>query len=119
MFDNLKNLAGLLGQAGQMKEKFDEIQAQLGRKTVEAEAGAGAVCVVMNGRFEVLAVRLDPLMISTLAGVGADADRQMIEELIAAAVNAAVLKVQQLLKTEMASLTGGLNIPGLDKMLGG
>ena len=55
---------------------------------------------------------------STLVGEGADADRQMIEELIAAAVNAAVIKVQQLLKTEMASLTGGLNIPGLTDMLG-
>ena len=119
MFDNLKNLAGLMGQAGQIKEKFEQLQAQLGQKTAEAEAGAGAVRVVMNGRFEVLAVRLDPTMIAKLAGAGADADRQMVEELIAAAVNAAVLKVQELIKDEMASLTGGMNIPGLDKLLGG
>ena len=119
MFDKLKNLAGLMGQAGEIKEKFEQVQAQLGQMTVEADAGAGAVRVVMNGRFEVAAVRLDPAMIATLAGAGAEADRQMVEELIAAAVNAAVAKTQQLIKGEMTSLTGGLDIPGLDKMLGG
>ena len=119
MFDNLKNLAGLMGQAGELKQKFEQIQAQLGQKTVEAESGAGAVRVVMNGRFEVLAVRLDPTMTATLVGVGPEADRQMVEELIAAGVNAAVIKTQQLIKDEMGALTGGLDIPGLDKMLGG
>ena len=119
MLDNLKNLAGLMGQAGKLKQKFEDMQAQLGQMSVEADAGAGAVRVVMNGRFEVLAVRLDPTMIATLAGEGAEADQQMVEELIAAAVNAAVAKTQQLIKDEMASMTGGLDIPGLDKMLGG
>jgi len=119
MLENLKNLAGMMGQVGELKQKFEQIQAQLGQKTIEAESGAGAVRVVMNGRFEVLAVRLDPTMTATLVGDGAEADQQMIEELIAAAVNAAVAKTQELIKEEMSTLTGGLNIPGLDKMLGG
>lgn len=107
-----------MGQAGQIREKFEQMQDNLAAKSVEAESGAGAVRVVMNGKFEVIAVRMDKAMIQTLAGSGDDADQQMIEELIAAAMNAAVVKVQQLVKDEMAEITGGMNIPGLEGMLG-
>ncbi len=119
MFDNLKNMASLMGQAGELRQRMEQIQQDLANKTVEADAGAGAVRVVMNGRFEVLAVRLDPAMLTTLAGEGADADHRMIEELITAAVNAAHAKAQQMIKQEMAQLTGGMDLGGLEQMLGG
>ncbi len=118
MFDNFKNLASLMSQAGQLKEKLADVQEQLALKTVEADAGAGAVRVVMNGKFEVQRVELDRSMLRTLAGEGEAADQQMIEELIAAAVNAAGARVREMIQQEFAGLTGGLNLPGLDGLLG-
>ena len=122
MLDNLKNLgnlAGLLGNAKEMRAKLEAMQAELARKRVEADAGAGAVRVTVNGRFEVVAVRLDPPMLAALVGDGAEEDRQMIEDLIAAATNAAMEKARDLAQDEMRKLTGGLNIPGLDQLTGG
>ena len=116
MFDQLKNmkdLAGLMGNLGGLKEKMEQAQAELATKTVQGESGAGAVRVTMNGKFEVIDVAIDPVMITTLAGTGTDADRQMVEELIASAMNAAVLKVQELLKDTLGEATGGLNLPGM------
>lgn len=115
MFDQLKNIkdiASLMGNLGGLKEKMEQAQAELATKTVQAESGAGAVRITMNGKFEVIDVAIDPAMITTLAGVGTDADRQMVEELIASAMNAAVLKVQDLLKDTLGEATGGLNLPG-------
>lgn len=116
MFDNLKNLAGMMGQAKEMRAKMEQIQEELQRKTVTAESGAGAVSVTMNGKMEVVNIELDPVMIQTLAGTGTDADKQMIEDLIVAACRAAHTKAQQLIQDEMKQLTGGLDIPGLDQM---
>jgi len=109
MFDqlkNLKNLAGMMGQAGEMKEKMEQMQAALAELTVEAEAGAGAVTVVMNGTFEVLDIRFDQPMLVALVGEGSDADRDMVAELLASAYNAAHEKAQGLAQQEMAKLTG-------------
>lgn len=119
MLDNLKNLASLMGHATELKEKAEHIQAELAAKTVEADAGAGAVRVVANGKLEVISIRLDRPMLTSLVGEGDTADQQMVEDLITAATNAALAKARQLIQQEMAKLTGGLNIPGLDKMLGG
>ena len=116
MFDQLKNmkeLAGLMGNLGGLKEKMEQAQAELATKTVEAEAGAGAVRVTMNGKLEVIDIKIDPVMITTLAGTGTDADREMVEELISSAMNAAIVKVQELIKDSMGDVTGGLNLPGL------
>jgi len=116
MFDQLKNmkdLAGLMGNLGGLKEKMEQAQAELATKTVEAESGAGAVRVTMNGKFEVTDVAIDPVMITTLAGTGTDADREMVEALITSAMNAAILKVQELIKDSLGEATGGLNLPGM------
>ena len=124
MFDNLKNLSGLMAQAREMKEKMEQMQAELGRRTVEADSGAGAVRVVMNGKFEVVAVHLDPHMVAALVASpspgapASDEDRHLIEELIGAAFNAALAKSQDMAREEMAKITGGLNLPGLGNMLG-
>jgi nucleoid-associated protein EbfC len=119
MFDNLRNLASLMGQARELREKMEQMQAELARKTVEADSGAGAVRVVVNGRLEVVKVTLDRPLLGVLAGEGQDADQQMIEDLIASAVNAALTKAQALVREVMGRLTGNLNLPGMDKLLGG
>jgi DNA-binding YbaB/EbfC family protein len=118
MFENLRNLGALMGQARELREKMERMQNELARKTVEADSGAGAVRVVMNGRLEVVSVKLDRPLLAVLAGEGKDADQQMIEDLIAAAVNAALQKAQLLVREEMGRLTGDLNLPGMDKLLG-
>ncbi|MCX5661782.1 MAG: YbaB/EbfC family nucleoid-associated protein [Planctomycetota bacterium] len=127
MFDNLKNLGALMTQAREMKQRMEQIQAELAGKTVEADSGAGAVRVVMNGKFEVLSIRLDRAVLASLlapsGGGGAAAasadDQRMVEDLIAAAVNAAMRKAQELAAAEMGKVTGGMNLPGLEKLMGG
>lgn len=122
MFDqmkNLKQLAGLMGNAGEIKAKFEAMQAELEQKTVEADAGAGAVRVTINGHLRVIGVHLDPAMTTALVGEGAEADKGMVEELIVSATNAAMTKAQLMIKDEMASITGGLNLPGMDQLMGG
>jgi nucleoid-associated protein EbfC len=119
MFGNLKNLAGLMGQMGQFKEKAEQLQRELEKKMVEGDAGAGAVRVRMNGKNEVLGVELDQNMIAALASSPGGTDKKVIEELIAAAFNDAQAKVRRLLQDEIQKATGGMNIPGLDKLMGG
>lgn len=122
MFDQLKNiksLAGLMGNAGELREKMEKMQAELAGLTAEAEAGAGAVRVVVNGKLQVLSVSLDPVMTSALAGQGTDTDRAMIEELIVSATNEALKRAQELVRQEVSKLTGGMDLPGMDGLLGG
>jgi len=122
MFDQLKNLkqlAGLMGNAGELKAKFEAIQQELESKTVAADAGAGAVRVTVNGKLTVTEVVLDPSMTAALVGEGVDADRAMIQDLIVSATNAAMHKAQDMIKSEMAALTGGMNLPGMDQLMGG
>ncbi len=122
MFDGLKNiksLMGMLGQADEIKAKVDQFKAELARKTVEAESGAGAVRVVVNGRFDLVSIDLDPAMIASLAGAGTAADKAMVEELITSAVNAGMAKARDLAEQEMMQMTSGMNLPGMDKLFGG
>ena len=116
MFDqlkNMKNLAGLMGNLGEIKDKIEQVQGELAGKTAEGEAGAGAVRVTMNGKFEVIHVQVDPAMVATLAGVGTDADRAMVEELIASAMNAAALQVQELIKQTVSDAAAEMGLPGI------
>jgi nucleoid-associated protein EbfC len=122
MFDQLKNLkglAGMMGNAGELREKMERMQEELARLTADADAGAGAVRVVVNGKMQVLNVTLDPVMVTALAGQGEDTDVQMIEELIVSATNEALRRAQELVRQEMTKLTGGMDLPGLDGLLGG
>lgn len=117
MFDRIRDLNGLMQQAGQMREHYERLHEKLGERTVEGEAGAGAVRVTMNGRFETVRVDLDRPMITTLAGEGSDADADMVQELIASAVNAAREKAQGLMQEELRSLAEQMNVPGLEQLL--
>ena len=96
------NIAQLMQQAQKMQEQLKKAQEELGDLEVVGQAGGGLVRVNMNGRHEVRRVSIDPEI--------AD-DREMIEDLVAAAVNDAINKVQETSQEKMAGLTGGLNLP--------
>ena len=102
----MKERGKLLKQAQQMQTKMAEMQAKLAEKTVESSSGGGMVKIVMNGQHEIISVNIDPEVVDP-------ADVEMLEELVAAAVNEARSKVDEMVKGEMSSLTGGLPIPGL------
>lgn len=116
--DQLKQLKGMMGALGnpaEIKEKMEAIKAEMESKTVEGESGGGAVRVTMSGKLKVQRVEIDPAMLAALAGEGHDADREMVEELIASATNVAIGKAQNLMQRAVTELTGGLdlNLPGL------
>ena len=96
----------LLQQAQQMQERLAGIQEELATRTVEGTAGGGLVTVTINGRLEVLNVRLEPSLLES-------PDVAMLEDLIAAATNAAIRAAQQMMSDEMSRLTGGLKLPGM------
>ena len=95
-------LAGLMKQAQQMQDNMRKMQEQLAQIEVEGQAGAGAVKVVMNCRHEVKRVAIDP---------GALGDREMLEDLIAVAVNDAARKAETTSQEKMAGVTAGLPLP--------
>jgi DNA-binding YbaB/EbfC family protein len=102
----MKDLGKLLKQAQQVQERLAEMQAKLGEKTVEASAGGGMVKVVMNGRHEVVSVKIEPEVVNP-------SDVEMLEDLVVAALGEAHSKIDEMIKHEMSSLTGGLPIPGM------
>ena len=89
-----------------MQERIASIQAELASKTVEATAGGGMVNVVVNGKFEILSIRIDKEVVNP-------EDVDMLQDLIVAAVNEGIRKAQELATVEMSKITGGFNIPGL------
>jgi DNA-binding YbaB/EbfC family protein len=93
-------------QAKKMQEKIASIQAELGSKTVEATAGGGMVTVVVNGKFEILSLKIDKEVVNP-------EDVDMLQDLIMAAVNEGIRKAQEMATAEMSKITGGFNIPGL------
>ncbi len=96
-------LDGLMKQAQQMQEKVQDIQAQLAKAEVTGESGAGMVKVVMTGRHDVKRVQIDPSLLTE--------DKELLEDLLAAAVNDAVRRVENNQKDKMSALTGGMSLP--------
>lgn len=96
-------IAGLMKQAQAMQENMKKMQEQLGSIEVEGQSGAGMVKVVMTCKHDVRRITIDPsLMVD---------DKEMLEDLVAAAVNDAVRRVESTSQEKMASLTAGLNLP--------
>lgn len=106
------DLGGLLEQAQQLQQRMSGVQQELGEKTVEGRAGGGMVVVTVNGRLEVQRVQIDPTLL-------ADPDRDMLQDLVAAATNAGIKAAQQMMADEMGKLTGGLGLGGLGFKLPG
>ena len=105
MLNPLK-LQEMLGQAKQMQE---QIQQKLAATVVEASSGGGAVSVRMNGKKEILKITIDPAAVSSLTGPTADVE--MLEDLIAAAVNEAGRRAEDIMKSSVQGMLGGLNLP--------
>jgi DNA-binding YbaB/EbfC family protein len=96
-------LAGLMKQAQQMQENMKRLQEQLATVEVEGQAGAGLVKVVMTCRHDVKRVTIDPSLLQD--------DREMLEDLVAAAVNDAVRRVESTVQEKMSGVTAGLPLP--------
>ncbi len=102
------DLGGLFRQAQQLQERLASAQEELASRTVEGSAGGGMVTVTVNGRLEVLAVRIEPTLLE-------QPDVEMLQDLVVAAVNAGIRAAQQMMAEEMGKVTGGLGIklPGM------
>ena len=102
----MKGLSQLMRQAQEMQAKMARLEEELAREEFEVSSGGGAVTVRMNGKQEVmkLTIREDVLK---------DGDKEMLEDMITAAVNEAHQKASSLAKERIAAITGGMNLPGL------
>ena len=100
-------LGNIMKQAQAMQENMQKAQAELATIEVTGESGGGMVSLVMTCRHDVKKVSIDPEL------VGDVEDKEILEDLIAAAMNDAVRKVEKTTQEKMSGLTGGLNIPGM------
>lgn len=101
-------IGDLMRQAQKIQEQLQKAQEDLAKAEVTGESGAGMVKVVMNGRHDVRKVTLDPSLMQE--------DKEILEDLIAAAVNDAVRRVEERSREQMASLTAGMGMPPGFKM---
>lgn len=102
----MQNFGNIMKQAKKLQERMASLQNELALKTVEASAGGGMVSVLVNGKHELVSLKIEKEV------VNAD-DVEMLQDLILAAVNEGMRKAQEMATAEMAKITGGINIPGL------
>jgi len=98
------DLGDLLRRAQEMQERLAALQRELARRTVQGSAGGGLVVVTATGELRILRIEIDPQL---LAGN----DRELLQDLVAAAVNAALSEAQRMMQEEMQRAAGGLPIP--------
>jgi len=101
-----KGLAQIMKQAQMIQQKMAKLQEEAASKTAEGAAGGGAVTVLVNGRNQLVSISIKKEAVDP-------EDVEMLQDLIVAAVNDALSKVQSELSAQMSQVTGGLNIPGL------
>jgi nucleoid-associated protein EbfC len=99
----MKGISDLMKQAQQMQERLKNMQDEFARMEIAGESGAGLVSVTLNGRYEALRIKFDPSL--------KEESQDVLEDLIAAAFNDAVRKVERAQQEHMAGLTGGINLP--------
>ncbi len=107
MINPLK-IGEMLSQANQMQE---EVQRKLAQTVVEGSSGGGAVTATMNGKKQLLKLRIDPAAVTSLTG--GQADVEMLEDLVVAAVNEAGHKADEAIQSSVQGMLGGLKLPGL------
>ena len=103
MPDNMNNM---MKQVQKMQKQMEEVQSELEQKEVEATAGGGAVSIKVNGKKEILDVKIQPEVVDP-------DDIEMLQDLILAATNEALRKAEEMMSKEMGKVTGGMNIPGM------
>ena len=104
-FSDLGKMKEMMGQAKQMQEQMER---KLSETVVEASSGGGVVTVKMNGKKEVLRLKIEQSAIGS-----AGSDLELLEDLIMAAVNEAGRRADEAMKANVAGMMGGLNLPGL------
>jgi nucleoid-associated protein EbfC len=102
----MKQMKNIMKQAQQLQNKMARLQEEMAEKTIEASAGGGMVKIVANGRQEIVSVRIEKEVVDP-------EDVDMLQDLILAAVNEALVQSQKMVSDEMSKLTGGMSIPGL------
>ena len=102
----MQNFGNIMKQAKKMQERMMELQEELAMKSVEATAGGGMVSVAVNGKFEILSLKIEKEVVNS-------DDVEMLQDLIVAAVNEGIRKAQEMAASEMGKITGGMQIPGL------
>ncbi|HEY9018128.1 YbaB/EbfC family nucleoid-associated protein [Thiomicrospira sp.] len=103
MFGGKAGLGSLMKQAQEMQKNMEKAQAEIAEMEVTGEAGGGLVKVTMTGKHELVKVELDDSLMD---------DKEMLEDLVAAAVNSAVRRVEETTQDKMGGLTQGMNLPG-------
>ena len=98
------NMAGMMKKMQKLQGEMAKMQDELKTRTLEATAGGGAIKVVITGEKQIQSLKIDPTV------VDAD-DMEMLEDLVVAAVNEAIKKVDDMMAQEMGKLTGGMNLP--------
>lgn len=97
----------LMQHAKKLQERMARLQEEMAHRTVEASAGGGMVTVTVNGRQQVMEIKIEPDVVNP-------DDVEMLQDLVMAAVNEGVTRSHEMVAQEMQKLTGGLNIPGLN-----
>jgi nucleoid-associated protein EbfC len=110
MFQGLGNLTALWKQAGQLSGQLEKLGEELRKRHTTGISGGGMVEIEINGALEVLRCKLDPQLI-------AQGDRELLEDLLVAAVNQAIAKAKQLHADALKDLTGGMQLPGIREAL--
>lgn len=101
-------LGNLMKQAQKMQENLQKAQEELARMEITGESGGGLVSVVMTGKHEVRRVTIDPSLLGD--------DKDMLEDLVAAAINDAVHKVERTVQEKFSGMTAGMGLPGNFKL---
>ncbi|MFH1080513.1 MAG: YbaB/EbfC family nucleoid-associated protein [Pseudomonadota bacterium] len=102
----MQNFGNIMKQAKKLQERMASLQNELALKTVEASTGGGMVSVLVNGKHELVSLKIEKEVVN-------QEDIDMLQDLIMAAVNEGMRKAQEMASAEMAKITGGINIPGL------
>ena len=110
MFGQLGNLANIMKSAKDLQAQMAKLQEECVRRRYQGDAGGGMVRATVDGRGTLVDVKIDPQAVG---------DVELLEDLVKAAVGAAAGKAQEGMRSDLAALTGGLNIPGLTEMVGG
>jgi nucleoid-associated protein EbfC len=102
---NMGNMNEMMRKAQKMQQDFLKLQEELKTRTVEASSGGGAVTVVASGAKQIISIKID----KELASSG---DNEMLQDLVLAAVNAALDKAGAMIEEETKKVTGGMSLPG-------
>ena len=101
-----KGMSGMMKRVQKMQKKMMQLQEEIAERRVEGTAGGGMVTAVVDGKLNVVEIKIDPAVVDP-------EDVEMLEDLVLAAVNQGQQKAQEMVNQEMGQLTGGLNLPGM------